>query len=279
MPSNIVRLCRRLAVVILVLCSTPVLAEAQNASAQWDAKYEQAADLYHRGSYQSAKAAAIDALAMAEQAFGSEDSNVAASLYLLGLVYLSLEDYKEASRQYERGMAITKIKLADDENKELATHLNNLAAMYWGQKKFAKALPLYKRALAIEEATDPESSALAISLNNLAMLYIDRRDFSEALPLLRRSLEITEKKLGPKDPGIAAALHNLAILYWNVRDYEKAEKLLLRAIAILDESLEPNHPDVLNSLDALSVLYRQQNKVILAVPLEERSAKIKAIKR
>ncbi len=54
---------------------------------------------------------------------------------------------------------------------DVATSLNNLAALYATQGQYAQAEPLYKRALAIQEkglGQDPPS--VAETLNNLALL-------------------------------------------------------------------------------------------------------------
>jgi len=54
----------------------------------------------------------------------------------------------------------------------VATSLSNLAALHDSQDQYAKAEPLYNRALAIrEKALGPEHPDVATSLNNLAMLY------------------------------------------------------------------------------------------------------------
>ena len=50
--------------------------------------------------------------------------------------------------------------------------LNNLALLYRAQGQYAKAEPLYQRALGIrEKALGPEHPDVARSLNNLAVLY------------------------------------------------------------------------------------------------------------
>ena len=50
--------------------------------------------------------------------------------------------------------------------------LNNLAALYNDQGRYADAEPLFKRALAIQEKVlGPDHPDVAVSLNNLANLY------------------------------------------------------------------------------------------------------------
>ena len=64
--------------------------------------------------------------------------------------------------------------------------LNNLAALYDDQGRYAEAEPLYKRALAIDEkALGPDHPDVALSLNNLAALYDNQGRYADALPLVR----------------------------------------------------------------------------------------------
>ena len=94
------------------------------------------------------------------------------------------------------------------------TSLNNLAALYETQGQYAKAEPLYQRALAIrEKALGPEHPDVAASLNNLAVLYHAQGQYAKAEPLYQRALAIREKALGPEHPDVATSLNNLAVLY------------------------------------------------------------------
>ncbi len=66
----------------------------------------------------------------------------------------------------------------------MATSLNNLAALYKAQGRYAEAEPLHKRALAIfEKALGPKHPDVAQSLNNLAVLYATQGKYAEAEPL------------------------------------------------------------------------------------------------
>ena len=59
---------------------------------------------------------------------------------------------------------------------------------------YAKAEPLYQRALKIrEKALGPEHPETAASLNNLAQLYREMGDYAKAEPLYQRALKILGK--------------------------------------------------------------------------------------
>ena len=85
----------------------------------------------------------------------------------------------EADQQGHYAKAITQMQAAlraaeafGSDDPRLATSLNNLAALYRLQGRYAEAEPLYKRSLAIvEKALGPEHPHLAIGLDNLGQLY------------------------------------------------------------------------------------------------------------
>ena len=76
--------------------------------------------------------------------------------------------------------------------------MNNLAALYSAQGRYAEAEPLYKRALGDPgEGAGPRPSGRGQSLNNLALLYTEQGRYAEAEPRYTRALAIDEKALGP----------------------------------------------------------------------------------
>jgi tetratricopeptide (TPR) repeat protein len=78
---------------------------------------------------------------------------------------------------------------------------------------YARARPLYERALAIrQKLRGPEHPDTAGSLNNLAELLRDQGDLAGARPLHERALAIREKVLGPEHPDTADSLNNLAAM-------------------------------------------------------------------
>ena len=76
----------------------------------------------------------------------------------------------------------------------MATSLNNLAFLYWSQGKYAKAEPLYRRALAIrEKALGPDHPDLAQSLENYAALLRQTGRSAEATEMEARAKAIRAK--------------------------------------------------------------------------------------
>jgi tetratricopeptide (TPR) repeat protein len=73
---------------------------------------------------------------------------------------------------------------------------DNLAELYRRQGRYADAVPLYQRSLAIwEKALGRDHPDAATSLNNLASLYASQGRYAYAEPLYQRSLALLEKAL------------------------------------------------------------------------------------
>ena len=84
------------------------------------------------------------------------------------------------------------------EHPNVATDLNNLAAIAQATNRLAEAEPLMRRALAIDEKSyGPDHPDVATGLNNLAQLLQATNRLAEAEPLMRRALAIDEKSFGP----------------------------------------------------------------------------------
>jgi CHAT domain-containing protein/Tfp pilus assembly protein PilF len=159
---------------------------------------------------------------------------------------------------------------------EEAERLMQQAFELYQQGKYAEAIPLAQRSLAIrEKVLGPEHPDVATSLNNLALLYSDRGNYAEAEPLYQRSLTIREKALGPEHPSVATSLNNLAGLYRQMGNYAEAEPLYQRSLAIFEKVLGPEHPFVATSLNNLAALYSAMGNYAEAEPLFQRSLAIR----
>jgi tetratricopeptide (TPR) repeat protein len=90
----------------------------------------------------------------------------------------------------------------------VATALNNLAQLLQATNRLAEAEPLYRHALAIDEAAyGPDHPDVGIALNNLAKLLKDTNRLAEAEPLMRRGLVIL-LSFGFEHPNLQAVLAN-----------------------------------------------------------------------
>ena len=181
------------------------------------------------------------------------------SLYEQGKYRQSAEAYEEAARRRPDDSEI----------------LNNLALSWASAADYARAEPLYRRALAIEEKVwGPDNPYLATTLHNLAESLQDRGDVARAEPLYRRALAMDEKALGPDHPNVAATLSDLATLLQQRGDYVGAKSLYLRALGIHQTKLGPDHPLVGTDLANLALLFKVEGDFPRAEPLYRRALAI-----
>jgi len=183
--------------------------------------------------------------------------------------------YGQAESLYQRALKIREAQLGPD-HPDVASSLNNLAALYQAMGGYGQAEPYYQRALKIVEAKlGPDHPKMASSLNNLAELYRAMGAYSQAEPLYQRALKIWEVKLGSDHLDVATSLNNLAILYQAMGAYGQAEPLYQRALKIREAQLGPDHPDVATSLNSLAGLYHTMGVYGQAESLYQRALKIR----
>ncbi len=206
--------------------------------------------------------------------WGFELEDTARLLNWAGFYLNELALYDEAEPLYRHALAIREKSLVTD-HPDIATSLNNLAALYHSQGKYAEAEPLYWRALTIrEKSLGSDHLDVATSLNNLAVLFYSQSKYAKAEPLYRRVLAILEKSLGSDHLDIAKSLNNLAGLFYAQGKYVEAEPLFRRALVIREKSLDSDHPDVSQSLNNLALLFYAQGKFAEAEPLFRRALAI-----
>ena len=157
----------------------------------------------------------------------------------------------------------------------IASSLNNLAALYKSQGKLSQAEPLYQQALAMRQRLfEGDHPDVATSLNNLAALYDSQGKLSQAEPLYQQALAMRQRLFEGDHPDIAQSLNNLAALYDSQGKLSQAEPLYQQALAMLQRLFEGDHPDVAQSLNNLAALYHSQGKMSQAEPLLQQALAI-----
>jgi tetratricopeptide (TPR) repeat protein len=172
------------------------------------------------------------ALAIDEQSYGAEHSNVAHDLNNLAQLLQDTSRVAEVEPIYRRALAIDE-SVYGPEHHNVARDLNNLATLLTETNRLAEAEPLYRRALAIDERTyGTKHPNVARDLNNLAQLLQDTNRLAEAEPLLRRALAVDENIYGPEHPDVARDVNNLALLLKATNRLAEAAPLMRRVVEI-----------------------------------------------
>jgi tetratricopeptide (TPR) repeat protein len=149
-----------------------------------------------------------------------------------------------------------------------AALLEDVGNYFHCRAAYAAALPLFERALAINEKINgSDHTTVAGSLNALAVLFRNTNRMAEAEPFFRRALAIDEESHGAEHPTVARALSNLAGLLNDTGRGAEAEPLYRRALAIGEKNYGPEHRDVATYLNNLAALLQADNRLAEAEPL------------
>jgi CHAT domain-containing protein/Flp pilus assembly protein TadD len=222
-------------------------------------------ELYGEGKFR--EAIPLAERLVTKQPRGLDDSQSAASINLLALLYKSTGEYAKAEPLYKEALEIRQ-KVLGREHPDTAQSLNNLALLYQAMGDYAKAEPLLTEALEIrQKVLGREHPDTAQCLNNLAALYWVMGDYAKAESLFKEALEIRQKVLGPEHRDTAQSLNNLAVLYQAMGDYARAEPLYVQALEIRQKVLGREHPDTATNLNGLAVLYWVMGDFTKAEPL------------
>jgi len=171
---------------------------------------------------------------------------------------------------------------------DIATTLNNLAALHQAKNEFSSAEAKYKEALKIRRAlaeSNPESYLpdMATTLNNLAVLHWNKHQFSQAELEYKEALKIYQAlaESNPQSylPYVASTLNNLAILNWNKHQFQQAEleyKEALKIYQTLAKSSPQGYlPYVATTLNNLASLHSTKNEFSQAEVEYEEALKIR----
>ncbi len=119
---------------------------------------------------------------------GGEELRYAGALNTVGVLYCETEQPRRALRFFERGLAIARRCLANDDP-GLANLLANLANAHHSLAHLRRAEVHYREALVILELYPQKAEELGHCLCDLAVLEGQRQNRQAALQLARRALE------------------------------------------------------------------------------------------
>ena len=133
--------------------------------------------------------------------------------------------YAEAEPFFLRSLSIRQQQFGDD-HPDVATSLNNLAALYESQGRYPEAEPFYLRSLSIrQQQFGDDHPDVATSLNNLAGLYESQGRYPEAERLYLQTLAIFMTRLGADHPSTETVIGNFVYLLQQVLQAGRATEL------------------------------------------------------
>lgn len=123
------------------------------------------------------------------------------------------------------------VKAAEDQ-KEILSKIESLAAAQYRNGKFLEAVELLRKALSIREqsSVDKDSVDSLSTMNNLAASLGRLKSFDEAENLFRYVLVSRESSLGPNHIETLMTANYLGVIVKQLKKLEEAEELVHRAL-------------------------------------------------
>ena len=141
----------------------------------------------------------------------------------------------------ERSLEIKK-QLSGPESEDVATVMNNLAAVYSDIDRVEEDVRLNDESLRLRRKlfgkVHPD---IAQSLNNLALIYKNQGNYDKAREYFFQAHEIWVEVFGTEHPEVAAVLRNIGGVYYSMSDYQKAEEYYLRSYEMRVKLLGEEH--------------------------------------
>ena len=155
------------------------------------------------------------------------------------------------------------VRLAQNGSREdLARALIILANLRSILGQFDRSEPLYKRAIAIQEAAlGPDHGDVANGLENLGRLYFEMGRYDEAGQIFRRAYTVAQKAYPTQRHVWTTHLKNIADVHRVQGRPNEAEPLLERAIAIWQEEYGDESPLLALPLAELAELYYSEKRL------------------
>jgi tetratricopeptide (TPR) repeat protein len=183
--------------------------------------------------------------------------NIAVSQNSIGNIYLVLEQYELAKRQFQKSLTIEK---ESGNRLGLAINYQNIGFAYEAQGELENALRNYKRSLDYNNQIDSELGRV-ICYNSIGKVYIKQEKFNDAKVIIEKALE---KALNIGDQFyIASSYINLGWAQKHLNLNELSEMNLKQGLSIAKKySLKLS---IVEAQSHLSDLYEHTNRPNLAL--------------
>jgi serine/threonine-protein kinase len=251
-------------------------------------------EAFQRAGPPTAPGAPVPATAVLDSAARSIERDLAAQpemqarlMTSIGLAYWDLRRETDASRLFERALAI-RLAQGDRVSKEVAQGWELVAITRQARDDLASATAAARHAVELQRKLDPaDSVGLASSLNVLGDILSTRKPSPEAERLLEEAVRLAQRGGGEEAGRLAHYLISLGRAKLALSKDQEAERLYRRAFLLQRRSLSPDDPLLLYNEQkfafALSRLGRSREaesrlrriagrQMALAVPETDRAA-------
>ena len=250
---------RILAVGIACLVLLPTLVVCQDTSPDKTAESLSRLIEKHRSAGRRTEAERLlrRKMALEEQTFGSQSTQVAQDLDTLADVYREDGKYAEAETALENAIAIF-VALDDPQSSRNNYRLAKLAAFFTQQRRFTEAEQLYQEVLT-RQMTDAGHEDFTM-LADLANVYHLAKDYSKAEEINNRTLHLELESEQPGSGLILGTIERLGAVYEEQGKYAQAEALYRNAVESSQAFLRPGDLTIIANLNDLGLFYERRER-------------------
>lgn len=190
--------------------------------------------LIERGASEEAKELYINKLDEIAGEKGEENIEYITLMNNLGILYLQLEEFREAEFILKSAMDISR-KTFGESSAQFAYAANNLGTLYFDIGNYEASVNYFMIAKERYKVLfSAESEAYLTLQNNIAVLYSAIGSYDTSIDLLSANLEIERKLFGESNLNYLITLNNLVKERINNKEYDKALKEVKNVIRLLE---------------------------------------------
>lgn len=236
---------------------------------RWRSLRDEGDRALHLKRYGEAERLLRQSLAEAETRPG-RDSRRADSALLLAALFQEQGRFEEAERFQEEALRAEELRLGPS-SPDLVPTVALLADFQALRGRYARAEPLYKRALALAEAgKSPEAESVSLR-RAMALLCQAQGRLPEAEAHLRRSVAAAEAAFGPDSPELPGRLRELALLLQTAGRPADAETFYRRSLAAEERVRGKDDPALVPVLNTLALFLESRGNLPEAEGLYRRA--------
>jgi tetratricopeptide (TPR) repeat protein len=214
--------------------------------------------LQQAGMLDAARSAFERALALMEEAHGSDDPRRAAIVNNLGRVLTRMGHVAQAREYFETALRLDQTSYGEN-HPHVAAIANNFGTVLHMSGDVQTALHQFNWALEVcRKAYGDEHSKVATISNNIGFALTANGEIDRGIEYFMQALSIAQTSVGESHPLVATIRTNLGIALRLKGEPDAARAEFEQAAAIGQATLGPAHTDVARSLSELGALYFQQ---------------------
>lgn len=228
-----------------------------------------------RSDYEGALKCLEEALKIEQQIYGSDNINIAETIYILASVNRYMGNYEQALKYQNQSLDMVQAN-TDGPHPGIIANLSNIAVLnnILENKEVAKSS--YKKALNMAyDLYGPTHPEIATISANLSSIYTYEGKFDSAKMLSERALEVSKKSVGTDHPRYGNYLTNYARMFFYKGDYRKADSIYTKAFQIFQHHYSPGHPEIASALQNMAEVAIAENELERASDLLERALTIR----